>query len=96
MDIHDIEIRVNDVYLNENWNFNSLYTNIPQVIYDLLKALPNCLNHLVSDRLTWKDNLDGIYIARDGITGLIDLNLFIIQHTIILGSGCGIFLLLRR
>lgn len=65
VDIHDLKIWVNDVYFEGNLNLNSLYTNIPFVFCDRLKALPICLNSLVPDRLTWKGHLDGIYTASD-------------------------------
>lgn len=52
MDIHDLEMQVNDVYLDGNWNFKLLYTNIPSVVCDRLKVIPICLNSLVLDRLT--------------------------------------------
>lgn len=63
MDIHDLEIQVNDVYLDDKLNFNSLYTNITLVVCDRLKALPICLNSLFPDLLTWKGNLDYIYTS---------------------------------
>lgn len=66
MDIHDLEMRVNDIYLDRNWNINSLYTNISQVVCDFLKAFPICLNSLVPDRLIWKVNFNGTYTAHDG------------------------------
>lgn len=37
VDIHDLEIRANDIYLDGNWNFNVLYTNIPPGICDCQK-----------------------------------------------------------
>lgn len=76
VDIHDHKMRVNDVYLDESWNFNSLYTNIPPIVCDLLKALPICLISLVADRLTWKGNLDNICTARDGYNQLNILEFF--------------------
>ncbi|XP_058763889.1 uncharacterized protein LOC131637314 [Vicia villosa] len=66
VDIHDLDMRVNGVYLDEYLNFNSLYTNIPLGVCDRLEALPICLNSMAPSRLTWKSNLDGIYTARDG------------------------------
>lgn len=66
VDIHDLEMRVKDVYLDGNWNISSLYTNILAVVCDRLKELPICLNYLFPYRLTWKVYLDGIYIALDG------------------------------
>ena len=66
VDIHDLQLQVNDVYVNDNWNFNLLYTNLPSEVRDRLQSLPLCLNALVPSRITWKGNLDGIYTARDG------------------------------
>lgn len=74
LDIHDLEMRMNDVYLDENYNFNSWYTNIHLVVYDYLKVLPICLNSLVPGRLTWKGNLDDIYTYRNGYSWLNGLD----------------------
>lgn len=66
VDIHNLEMRVNNVYLDGNLNFNLLYTNIPPAVCERLKALLICLNSLVPNWLTWKENLDDIYTARGG------------------------------
>lgn len=65
MDIHDIDMRVSDVYTNGQWNFNMLYTNIPSAICERINLTPVCLNSEVADRLAWKGNLDGIYTANN-------------------------------
>jgi hypothetical protein len=66
VDIHDIEMRVRDVFIDGNWNLNLLYTVLPDEIKDRLAFLPVNLNPEVSDCFTWKGNLNGIYTARDG------------------------------
>ncbi|GAU17063.1 hypothetical protein TSUD_105620 [Trifolium subterraneum] len=66
VDIHDLQMRVRDVYIDGKFNLNSLYTPIPPEIVNHLNLLPICLNPLVADRYTWKGNLNGIYTARDG------------------------------
>lgn len=70
VDIHDLNMRVKDVYTNGHWNFNLMYTNIPPAICDRLHATPICLNPMVADRITWKGNLDGIYTAKAGYSWL--------------------------
>ncbi|MCH79684.1 RNA-directed DNA polymerase (Reverse transcriptase) [Trifolium medium] len=66
VDIHDLEMRVRDVYIDGNWQFNSLYTNLPQAIKAKLNSSTISLNPYVNDCYTWKGNLNGIYTARDG------------------------------
>jgi hypothetical protein len=66
VDIYDIEMRVRDVFTNGNWNFNLLYTLMPNEVKEHLSNLPAILNSEVADCHTWKGNLNGIYTARDG------------------------------
>ncbi|MCH81431.1 RNA-directed DNA polymerase (Reverse transcriptase), partial [Trifolium medium] len=66
VDIHDLEMRVRDVYIDGKWNFNSLYTDMPSEVKDQLNLIHVSLNSNVTDCYTWKDNLNGIYTARDG------------------------------
>ncbi|CAJ2635744.1 unnamed protein product [Trifolium pratense] len=66
VDIHDIEIRVRDVFIDGNWNFNLLYTTMPNEVKEHLSNLPMILNSNVADCHTWKGNLNGLYTARDG------------------------------
>jgi hypothetical protein len=48
------------------WNFNLLYTLMPNEVKEHLSNLPVILNSEVADCHTWKGNLNGIYTARDG------------------------------
>ncbi|GAU22731.1 hypothetical protein TSUD_138560 [Trifolium subterraneum] len=66
VDIHDLQMRVRDVYIYGKFNLNSLYTHIPPEIVNHLNLLPVCLNPRVADRYTWKGNLNGLYTAQDG------------------------------
>ncbi|GAU11845.1 hypothetical protein TSUD_75960 [Trifolium subterraneum] len=66
VDIHDLEMRVRDVYIDGIWNFNALYTALPMEIKERLISFPICLNPSINDCYTWKGNLQGIYTARDG------------------------------
>lgn len=51
VNIHYLKMRVNNIFLDENWNLNLLYTNILSDICDRY-ALRICLNSMVSDWLT--------------------------------------------
>jgi ribonuclease HI len=66
VDIHDLEMRVRDVYIDDNWNFSLLYTNLPVEMKDMLNSLTINLNSSVNDCHTWKGSLNGTYTARDG------------------------------
>jgi hypothetical protein len=66
VDIHDLQMRVRDVYTDGKWNFDLLYTTITADVMDRLKLLYVCLNSQVAGRYTWKGNLNGLYTAHDG------------------------------
>jgi hypothetical protein len=66
VDIHDLETRIRDVYIEDNWNFHSLYTIMPPEVTDRLRSISMSLSPSVTDCYTWKGNLNGIYTARDG------------------------------
>jgi len=66
VDIHDLHMRVMDVYADGTWNFNLSYTNIQTVVEEILQLIPMCLHPTVRDCYTWKENLNGLYSARDG------------------------------
>ncbi|GAU22350.1 hypothetical protein TSUD_106780 [Trifolium subterraneum] len=70
VDIHDLEMRVRDVYKDGMWLFNSLYTTLSQEIKENLNFITISLNPSVNDCYTWKGNLNGIYTARDGYAWL--------------------------
>jgi hypothetical protein len=59
-------MRVRDVYIDGNWQLDTLYTILPQEIKEKLTAITISLNPSVTDCYTWKGNLNGIYTARDG------------------------------
>ncbi|GAU35482.1 hypothetical protein TSUD_384370 [Trifolium subterraneum] len=63
VDIHDLEMRVRDVYVDGNWHFNSLYTNLPLEIKEKLSSTTISLNPSVNDCYTWNGNLNGTYIS---------------------------------
>jgi len=66
VDIHDLHMRVRDVYVDGTWNFNLPYTNIPTDIKEYLQSIPMCLHPTVRDCYTWEGNLNGLYSTRDG------------------------------
>jgi hypothetical protein len=66
VDIHDLHMRVRDVYVDGHWNFTLLYTSLHIVVIHRLQVLPICLSPSVIDCVTSKGNLNGIYPARDG------------------------------
>ncbi|KAK2454730.1 hypothetical protein QL285_002263 [Trifolium repens] len=66
VDIHDLQMRVRDVFIDGGWNFNLLYTTIATYVMDRLKLLLVSLNSQVEDCFTWKGNLNGFYTAQDG------------------------------
>lgn len=44
VDIHALNLRVKDVFVNGAWNFNHHYTTLPTSTTDSLKMPPICLN----------------------------------------------------
>ncbi|GAU24184.1 hypothetical protein TSUD_84190 [Trifolium subterraneum] len=71
VNIHDLQMRVRDVYIDGKWNFNLLYTTIPVDVMDHLKLFPVCLNSQAVDRYTWKGNLSGLYTTKDALHNVL-------------------------
>jgi ribonuclease HI len=66
VDIHDLEMRVCDVFTDGSWRFNVLYTDLAPEVKERVNSITIDLNSEVSDRYTWNGNLNGIYTAQDG------------------------------
>ena len=70
MDIHDIEITVRDVYYNNKWNFEVLYTNLPEEIKLQISAIPIVDEMETEDIIIWVCESSGTYSARSGYNWL--------------------------
>lgn len=96
MDIHDIEIRVNDITQVGIWTSIHYILILLRLFVTAWKCFPFFLNSLVPDLLSWKGILECIYTARDDYNRLNRLEF--VQNTIENGSwkSVSILLPLRR
>lgn len=70
VDIHDAGTRIKDVYQNNTWHLDRLYTDIPIQLRTQITATQLFLHGQVPDGFIW-DNIDGTYIAKSGYIWLV-------------------------
>lgn len=64
VDIHDVELRICDVWVNGSWQLDALYTRLPnEVINKLQQINPRLVNGLV-DTWVWGECSSGTYSVR--------------------------------
>lgn len=73
VDIHDAGTKIKDLYQNNRWRLESLYTIVLEHIKDQINSMQFSLHEQVSDGYIW-DNTDGIYSARSGYSWLLHQN----------------------
>lgn len=66
VDIHDTNIQIKDLYFQNHWHWDLLWTALPDVIKDYIHSLNLTLNGAISDRYVWQANLLGEYSVKDG------------------------------
>jgi hypothetical protein len=84
--IQDSHLRIKDVFVNNVWQFNLLYTPLqPDVITSIMNT-HFILNNGTSDRFIWNNNINGVYCASSGYNWLLSQRQFKI---VTLGCGFG-------
>lgn len=66
MDVHDLDTKINDLYYDNKWHLEKVYTTLPN---DLQMAITNTqlfLNLQVQDSIIWGGCTDGTYSAKEG------------------------------
>ncbi|KAJ1427543.1 Ribonuclease H domain [Sesbania bispinosa] len=72
VDIHDITLKVRDIWNGDNWELSRLYTTMPEVVInDILQRRP-FLADSIQDTMVWKHSLSGVYTASSGYRWLLD------------------------
>lgn len=64
VDIHDIDLTLKDLIVGNEWNFDALYTTLPENCKEYLTSKPTLLNNAVTDCFIWSSQLDGTYSAK--------------------------------
>jgi hypothetical protein len=64
VDISDTDLRLCDLFENEVWNFNKLYTQLHSFYQDCIRSIT--IDSDVDDKLIWSGSSNGIYSASHG------------------------------
>lgn len=64
MDIHDTDLKLNEVFVNQEWGLNSLHTLLPDHLKDFLQDSHIHLNPGIQDRFIWCNSPNGDYTTK--------------------------------
>lgn len=65
VDIHDLNIRIKDVWDGNKWNLDVLYTPMPSEICNSIGQTRPWIDVDVSDVWIWKHSISGVYSVND-------------------------------
>ncbi|CAJ2644087.1 unnamed protein product [Trifolium pratense] len=68
--IQDSHLRVRDIFINDGWNLNILYTILPPDIIDLVINNHLTLDNGTTDCFIWNHGLNGVYSVASGYNWL--------------------------
>ncbi|KAJ1401405.1 ribonuclease H [Sesbania bispinosa] len=66
VDVHDLRLRVRDVWHDESWHLADLWTILPPPVKDSILQLRPFLNSSTTDNFVWKGAMTGTYTAKSG------------------------------
>uniref|UniRef100_A0A151UDR5 Ribonuclease H protein At1g65750 family n=1 Tax=Cajanus cajan TaxID=3821 RepID=A0A151UDR5_CAJCA len=66
IDVHDLEMRVRDVWNEEGWNLSSLWTSLSEDFNHVLLKQTLLLSEGLHDCIVWQPDLTGNYSAKSG------------------------------
>lgn len=72
VDIHDSELRLNEVLINQVWNWDKLYTFIPNHIKSFLQDSQIHLNPATKDLFIWNNSPNDNYTTKAGFQWILD------------------------
>lgn len=72
VDIHDIELRIRDIWDNGVWRLEWLWTQVPGHVGSLIRQFPARLNARVCDGVRWKGHISGNYSTSSGYNWLLE------------------------
>lgn len=74
MDIHDVDLKIRDIYYHYDRHFNDLYTPLPDNITQSISSMHFVFNEHIQDCFIWEGNLDGTYTAKTSYKWLLNKN----------------------
>ncbi|KAJ1397799.1 Serine/threonine-protein kinase, active site [Sesbania bispinosa] len=72
VDIHDTQMRVRDVWHEDRWHLNQLFTILSSEIISNLQNRVLHLNDAVPDVIHWEPNISGVYSVKEGYKWLMN------------------------
>lgn len=72
VDIHDSDLKLNEVLLDQEWKWDSMYTLIPEHIKQFLQNSQIHLNSATQDRFIWNNSPDGTYTVKAGFQWILN------------------------
>jgi hypothetical protein len=69
--IQDTTMKINDVWLNGGWNFQTLYIHLPNNIVPAIEALHPMFVPNLPDVWTWSNATSGLYSVKDACNWLM-------------------------
>lgn len=71
IDIHDIDLKLNDLFVGGEWKLEQLYTSLPDHLTTFLKGSHLQLNPAVNDLYIWSNSPLGCYSTKSGYQWLL-------------------------
>ncbi|KAK2418771.1 hypothetical protein QL285_040937 [Trifolium repens] len=71
VDIHDTDLKIKEVWDNGMWNFDDLYTNIPDSVKAAITRIKPCLVEDIPDVWVWQDSSSGIFTTKEAYEWLL-------------------------
>jgi hypothetical protein len=70
--IQDTQLRIKDVWFDGKWNFQHLYTCLPEAMVNNIKSLLPCIVNGLPDVWTWHHSSSGVYSTKDAYSWLLN------------------------
>jgi hypothetical protein len=70
--IQDTEFKINDIWFNGRWNFEKLYTSLPELVTNSILQLLPCIVNDIPDVWVWQNSSGGIYTTKDAYEWLLN------------------------
>lgn len=71
IDIHDLDLKVQDLMVGGEWDLGRLYTAILNHLMTFLKDSKTILNPAVKDLFIWSQSPNGCYTTKSGFQWLL-------------------------
>lgn len=71
IDIHDMDLKLKDLYIDKEWRLENIYTLIPEQLKSFIKGNYIHLNQGVQDLYIWRASANGNYTTKSGFQWMI-------------------------